>query len=90
MDCITTRGDPMSTFAETINMRADAERKRRLQLAVDLSHQSSAAFVLNAADEFAERVIVESRSTTLPANFFDDSCDTLAPEPSPTLSAAAS
>ncbi len=80
----------MSTFAETINMRIDAERKRRLQLAADLTHQSLTAFVLYAADERAEQVIADSRTTTLPAGFFDDFFDTLAPPPTPALVQAAS
>jgi uncharacterized protein (DUF1778 family) len=75
--------------AETINMRTDAERKRRLQAAADISHESLTAFVLSAADEKAERVIAEARTTPLPADFFDDFFDSLAPEPTPALADAA-
>lgn len=75
----------MNTAAETINMRTDAERKRRLQLAADLVHESLTSFVLSAADEKAERIIADSRSTALPAAFFDEFFDTLAPEPTPAL-----
>jgi len=75
--------------AETINMRTDAKRKRRLQVAADLSHESLTAFVLSAADERAERVIADARTTPLPAEFFDDFFDTLAPEPTAALRAAA-
>ena len=75
--------------AETINMRTDAERKRRLQAAADLSHESLTAFVLSAADEKAERVIAEARTTPLHADFFDDFFDSLAPEPTPALADAA-
>ena len=75
---------------ETINMRTDAERKRRLQTAADLSHQSLTAFVLSAADERAERVIADSSTTPLPADFFDEFFDSLAPEPTPALIDAAS
>ena len=75
--------------AETINMRTDADRKRRLQAAADLSHESLTAFVLSAADERAERVIADARTTPLPADFFDDFFDTLAPEPTPALVDAA-
>lgn len=75
--------------AETINMRTDAERKRRLQAAADLSHESLTAFVLSAADEKADRVIADARTTPLPADFFDDFFDSLAPEPTPALVAAA-
>lgn len=77
----------MST-AETINMRTDSDRKRRLQLAADLSHESLTAFVLAAADEKAEQIITESRSTPLPAAFFDDFFAALAPEPTPALRTA--
>ena len=75
--------------AETINMRTDAERKRRLQMAADLAHESLTSFVLSAADDRAERVIADSRTTTLPTDFFDDFFDSLAPEPTPTLIDAA-
>ena len=67
----------MSTSVETINMRTDAERKRRLQIAADLAHESLTSFVLSAADERAERVIADSRTTTLPADFFDAFFDSI-------------
>ncbi len=79
----------MNSAVETINMRTDPERKRRLQLAADLAHESLTSFVLSAADEKAERIITDSRSTVLPAEFFDDFFDSLAPAPAPTLVAAA-
>ncbi len=79
----------MAATGETINMRTDRNRKRRLQLAADLSHESLTAFVLSAADEKAERIIAESRNTPLPAAFFDEFFDALAPEPPPALTAAA-
>lgn len=75
--------------AETINMRTDAERKRRLQAAADLSHESLTAFVLSAADEKAERIIAAARTTPLTAGFFDEFFDTLAPEPTADLVSAA-
>ena len=70
---------------ETINMRTDAERKRRLQLAAELSHESLTGFVLSAAEERAERVIAEAHTTALPAEFFDLFFDSLAAEPTPAL-----
>lgn len=75
----------MPGTAETINMRTDRDRKRRLQLAADLSHESLTAFVLAAADEKAEQVIAESRSTALPAAFFDEFFHSLTPEPTQAL-----
>ncbi|MEZ5118138.1 MAG: DUF1778 domain-containing protein [Candidatus Nanopelagicales bacterium] len=77
----------MST--ETINMRTDAQRKRRLQIAADLAHETLTSFVLSAADEKADRVIANARTTPLPAEFFDDFFEALAPEPSPVLVEAA-
>jgi uncharacterized protein (DUF1778 family) len=74
---------------EHINMRTDAERKRRLQLAAELSHESLTAFVLSAAEERAERIIAEAHATTLPAEFFDVFFDSLAAEPTPALRDAA-
>lgn len=79
----------MSRTVETINMRTDAERKRRLQVAADLTRQSLTSFVLSAADEKAERIIADSRSTVLPAEFFDEFFDSLAPGPAPALVKAA-
>lgn len=79
----------MASAIETINMRTDVDRKRRLQLAADLTHESLTSFVLSAADEKAERVIADSRSTVLPAAFFDEFFDSLAPEPTPALVKAA-
>jgi uncharacterized protein (DUF1778 family) len=76
-------------MAETINMRTDAERKRRLQTAADLSLESLTSFVLAAADERAERVIADSRTTPLPGEFFDEFFDSLAPEPTASLIDAA-
>lgn len=79
----------MGTAAETINMRTDPERKHRLQLAANLSHQSLTAFVLSAADEKAARVLAEQRTTALPAEFFDAFFDAAAAEPTPSLLEAA-
>ena len=75
--------------AEAINLRTDAERMRRLQAGADLLHESLTAFVLSAADEKAERVIADARTTPLTAGFFDDFFDALAPEPTADLVSAA-
>ena len=53
-------------------MRTDRERKQLLQLAANLAHQSLTAFVLDAADERAERVIKDSRASAVEAAFFDE------------------
>lgn len=73
---------------ETINMRTDAERKKRLQLAADLARESLTSFVLSAADERATRVLEQERTTALPAEFFDDFFNSLAPEPTAALTDA--
>ncbi len=78
----------MSSAVETINMRTDAERKRRLQLAADIAHESLTSFVLSAADEKAERIITDSRTTALPGAFFDAFFDSLAADPTPSMVAA--
>lgn len=74
---------------QTINMRTDSERKRRLQTAADLSHMSLSAFVLSAADERAQQVIDQQSATALPAHFYDDFFDSLAAPPASTLVDAA-
>jgi len=83
------REEAIVSAMETINMRTNVDRKRRLQLAADLTHESLTSFVLSAADEKAERVIADRRSTVLPAAFFDAFSDSLTPEPTPALVRAA-
>jgi uncharacterized protein (DUF1778 family) len=78
----------VSSPAATINMRTDPRRKQRLQLAADLAHESLTSFVLTAADDRAERVLSEARTTPLPGGFFDEFFDSLAPEPTPALVSA--
>jgi uncharacterized protein (DUF1778 family) len=75
----------VSTAAENINMRTDPERKRRFQLAADLTHESLTAFVLSAADEKAARVLAEHQVTVLPAEFFDQFFDAVAAVPNEAL-----
>jgi uncharacterized protein (DUF1778 family) len=75
----------MGAAAENINMRADPERKQRLQLAADLTHESLTSFVLSAADEKARQVLSEHRVTVLPAEFFDEFFDAVAADPNDAL-----
>lgn len=75
---------------DTINMRTDSERKRRLQMAADLSHMSLSAFVLSAADDRAQQVIDQQRATSLPADFYDDFFDSIAALPTAALTEAVS
>ncbi|MGI9197544.1 MAG: DUF1778 domain-containing protein [Candidatus Nanopelagicales bacterium] len=74
---------------ETINMRTDSERKRRLQTAADLSHMSLSAFVLSAADERAQQVLDQQSAPALPDHFYDDFFDSLAAPPTSDLVDAA-
>ena len=54
-----------------ITMRADAQTKQRLQQAAALTDTSLTQFVLTAAAEKADRVLVEHSATVVPAEFFD-------------------
>jgi uncharacterized protein (DUF1778 family) len=62
---------------ERIELRADAERARRIRYAAELSHQGISAFVLDAASERAERVITSASVTSVPSDFFDALWDAL-------------
>lgn len=65
----------------TINMRTDAVRKQRLQVAAEISGRTLSGFILDAAYERADEVIEAERTTRLPADFFDEFFDGLGPEP---------
>ena len=61
----------MATRTSRLELRADPEGERRIRFAAELSHQSVSAFVLDDADEKAERVIAASTATSVPPEFFD-------------------
>lgn len=75
--------------AETINMRTTSDRKRKLQIAADLTDRNLTAFVLAAAEDAADQVIANHQSTVMAADFFDDFFDAVAAEPAPALVDAA-
>lgn len=76
----------MST--ETINMRTDTARKRKLQVAADLTDRSLTSFILAAAESRADDVLAEQRTTRMPAEFFDAFFSAVADEPAEALVAA--
>ena len=75
----------------TINMRATAEQKARLRRAAELRHTSLSQFILDAANERADKVITEHQLTVVPGDFFDAFYDALAQPPvaNPALAALA-
>lgn len=62
---------PSETAAQTINIRARADQKRRLRSAAEIEHTTVSAFVMQAAEERADRVIAEHSTTWVPAEYFD-------------------
>ncbi len=62
----------MSTRVDRIEARVAPERAERIRQAAELAHQSVSSFVIDAAEERAERVMLEHGETTVPSNFFDD------------------
>jgi len=75
----------------TINMRATAEQKARLRRAAELRYTSLSQFILDAANERADKVITEHQLTVVPGDFFDAFFDSLArpPAANPALAALA-
>lgn len=73
----------------TITMRTDANRKRRLREAADLTDQNLTSFILSAAEAEAERIIDASRFTDVSTTFFDQFDAQLSGTPTPHLRKAA-
>ena len=75
------------TRTARIELRAQPARARRIRQAARLRRQSVSAFVLDAAGELAERVIVSASATEVPASFFDQLWSALGrrPKPNPAL-----
>lgn len=57
---------------DRIEARVAPERAERIRRAAELTHQSVSTFVVDAAEEKAERVILSHRETVVPPDFFDD------------------
>lgn len=70
----------MAARTSRLELRADLERERRIRLAAELRHQSMSAFILDAAGEKAEQVIVASAATS---EFFDQLWQALDAPPRP-------
>jgi uncharacterized protein (DUF1778 family) len=62
----------MSTRIDRIEARVAPERAERIRHAAELAHQSVSSFVIDAAEEKAERIILEQRETIVPSGFFDE------------------
>jgi uncharacterized protein (DUF1778 family) len=62
----------MSTRIDRIEARVAPERAERIREAAELAHQSVSSFVIDAAEEKAERIILEQRETDVPSSFFDE------------------
>lgn len=56
---------------DRIEARVEPERAERIRYAAELSRASMSAFVVDAAAEKAEQIIVESQETVVPSDFFD-------------------
>lgn len=71
-DCTELKGmSIMATRSERIEARIDPDRASRIRCAAELAHASVSAFVVEAAVERAERILVEHHSATVPSQFFD-------------------
>lgn len=53
-----------------IEIRSEPEREERIRQAAGLVHQSVSSFMLDAASDRAEQVIVAARTTVVPDAFF--------------------
>lgn len=81
------RTNSVQTMATTkttrIELRASARSARRIRYAAELAHQSMSSFMLSAAQERAEQIIATSKTTVVPATFFDDMWKALDAPPRP-------
>jgi uncharacterized protein (DUF1778 family) len=68
---------------ERIELRAEPEREQRIRYAAKLAGQSLTDFMLDAASERAEEVIMSAHVTVVPADFFDALWEALDEPPQP-------
>lgn len=61
----------MAAKTERMEARVDPERAGRIRYAAGLRGASVSAFIVEAAAEKAERVLLEQREMVVPAVFFD-------------------
>lgn len=62
----------MAVRTRRIEARVEPERMERIRRAAELQHASISAFVVDAAEEKAEQVILEQHETFVPSRFFDE------------------
>ncbi len=62
----------MASRTDRIEARVAPERAERIRRAAELTHQSLSSFVIDAAEEKAERVMLAHEETVVPSRFFDD------------------
>jgi len=81
----------MAARTSRIELRADPEREQCIRHAAKLCQKSVSSFVLEAAFEHAEAVILEATSTAVPSAYFDQLWAALdsPPEPNAALRARA-
>lgn len=63
--------------SDRIEARVDTERAERIRQAALISDMSMSSFIVSAAAEKADRVIDDSRRTTVPDPFFDSLLEAL-------------
>lgn len=61
----------MATKAERVEARLTAPQRRQIEQAAALAGESVSSFIVLAALERAETVVVEQATTLVPADYFD-------------------
>ena len=61
----------MATRVDRIEARVAPERAERIRRAAELANQSVSAFVVDAASEKAEQLLLDHRETVVSSEFFD-------------------
>lgn len=67
---------------ERIEARIEAEKAERIRYAAELQEKSMSSFVVEAAAEYADRVIASHAETVVPVEFFDSLLAALDEDPS--------
>jgi uncharacterized protein (DUF1778 family) len=61
----------MATKIDRVEARVAHDQRERIEQAAKLTNTSLSSFMVTAAQEKAERVFAESRTTLVPPDFFD-------------------
>lgn len=61
----------MAAKIDRVEARVAHDQRERIEQAAKLTNTSLSSFMITAAQEKAERVFAESRSTLVPQDFFD-------------------